>query len=94
MRLWRHDARVLGSARITYRVTLLLGALSLVYGYLALQAAQRSAAAGGGLLGGFGVIPLVSGGILVLIALFSLRAVTALAAASGPAQGKGIVTGE
>jgi len=88
LRLWRHDPRIVRPARTTYLVTLLLGVVEILHGLLALQAAERSAARGGGLLGGYGLIPLLAGALLVLIASLSLRAVSMMAAAqteSGPA---------
>ena len=48
---------------------MLIDALLIWYGIIALQAADRSAARGGGLLGGFGLLPL---GLGIGLACFSL----------------------
>ncbi len=72
IRLWRPSARVGVLLRRTHLVGLTIACLLCAYGVLALQAAERSAAAGGGLLGGFGLIPLGLGAILGATAVTSL----------------------
>jgi len=68
LRLWRRDATVLPTLRRTHYVFLIIDALLIVYGFWMLRAADESAARGGGLLGGFGLIPL---GVGVFLAVFS-----------------------
>jgi hypothetical protein len=53
-------------------VTLVVATLPCTYGLLALQAAERSAAAGGGLLGAFGLFRLALGVALGGTAVISL----------------------
>jgi hypothetical protein len=71
-RLWRPSARVGVLLRRTHCVGMTVAALLCVYGVFALQAAERSAAAGGGLLGAFGLIPLGLGVLLGGTAVTSL----------------------
>lgn len=63
-RLWRPTPGAWQALRGTHAAGLALAALSGAYGVFALRAAERSAAAGGGLLGGFGLIPLALGVVL------------------------------
>ena len=72
IRLWRPSARVGVLLRRTHLVGVAVAALLCGYGAFALQAAQRSAAAGGGLLGAFGLIPLGLGALLGVTAVPSL----------------------
>ena len=72
VRLWRPTARVGVWLRRTHFVGVTVAALLCAYGVFALRAAERSAAAGGGLLGGFGLIPLGLGAILGATAVTSL----------------------
>jgi hypothetical protein len=58
--------------RTTHFVTLAVALLLCFYGVFALRAAERSAAAGGGLLGGFGLIPLGIGIALAALSVASL----------------------
>lgn len=60
-RLWRQHDRVRDVLWRTHVVTLVVATLLCTYGLLALRAAERSAAAGGGLLGAFGLFPLALG---------------------------------
>ncbi len=71
-RLWKPSARVAAALRRTRRVSLVIAVLLVWYGILALQAAERSAAAGGGLLGGFGLLPLGLGILLGCVSGLSL----------------------
>ena len=72
IRLWRPTRRVGIWLRRTHLVGVAVAALLCGYGAFALQAAQRSAAAGGGLLGAFGLIPLGLGALLGVTAVPSL----------------------
>jgi hypothetical protein len=63
-RLWRPSERVALLLRRTHLATAALAVLLVVYGHLMLEGARRSAAAGGGLLGGFGLLPLALGLLL------------------------------
>lgn len=59
--------------RTTHRAGLAVAALLCYYGIFALRAAERSAAAGGGLLGAFGLFPL---GIGIALAVLSIASLT------------------
>ena len=72
IRLWRPTGRVGVLLRRTHFVGMSIAALLCIYGVLALQAAERSAAAGGGLMGAFGLIPLGLGVLLGGTAVTSL----------------------
>ena len=71
-RLWRPNARLRIVLRNTHLVLALISILLVVYGLYALHAAQRSAEAGGGLLGAFGLIPIVLGLIAGSLSAVSL----------------------
>ena len=68
-RMWRSDPTVLRTLRRTHAVFLLIDALLIWYGIWMLKAAEESAARGGGLLGGVGVIPI---GLGIVLASFSV----------------------
>jgi hypothetical protein len=68
-RLWRGELSAIRPLRRTHFVFLVIDALLIWYGIWMLKAAEASAARGGGLLGGLGVIPIVLG---VLLAVFSI----------------------
>ena len=68
-RLWRSDPTVMRALRRTHVVFLAIDALLIWYGIWMLKAAEESAARGGGLLGGLGVIPI---GLGIVLALFSV----------------------
>ena len=72
IRLWRPTRRVGLLLRRTHLVGMSAAALLCAYGVFALRAAERSAAAGGGLLGAFGLIPLGLGVLLGATAVPSL----------------------
>ena len=72
IRLWRPDARIQAALRITHLVLAPFAILLIVYGVYAVRAATHSAAAGGGLLGTFGLIPITLGACSGLLALWSL----------------------
>ena len=69
LRLWRSDLNVTTALRRTHFVYLAIDALLIAYGVYALRAAQLSAARGGGLLGGLGLLPL---GLGLMLAAFSV----------------------
>ena len=69
LRLWRRDPTVLPTLRRTHYVFLIIDALLIVYGVWMLRAAEESAARGGGLLGGLGVIPV---GLGLFLGCFSV----------------------
>ena len=68
-RLWRRDPSVVQAVRRTHYVLLILEGLLIWWGVAALRAAEESAERGGGLLGGFGLIPITIG---VTLAMFSV----------------------
>jgi hypothetical protein len=72
VRLWRPTARVITHARRGAWIGLVLGVAEMAYGVSALRAAARSAARGGGLLGGIGLLPLGFGLAIVCAAGLSL----------------------
>lgn len=71
-RLWNPNERTVSALRRTHAVSLVIAVLMITYGLFALGAAERSAAAGGGLLGGFGILPIVFGVLLGSLAGLSL----------------------
>lgn len=71
-RLWKPNDRLLATLRTTHSVTLVIATLMVAYGIFALRAAERSAAAGGGLLGGFGFLPIALGILVGGVAGLSL----------------------
>jgi hypothetical protein len=68
-RLWRRDPAVLRPLRRTHFIFLAIDGLMIWYGAWMLKAAEASAARGGGLLGGIGVIPI---GLGIFLGCFSL----------------------
>ena len=68
-RLWRRDPTVMRTLRRTHLVFLAIEALLIWYGVWMLKAAEASAARGGGLLGGLGLIPI---GLGVFLGCFSI----------------------
>ena len=71
-RLWRRDRTAIRSLRRTHFVFLGIDALLVWYGIWMLEAAAASAARGGGLLGGLGVIPIVLGAVLAVFSVLTL----------------------
>jgi len=71
-RMWWRGADHRTAARRTAGVSLVVGVAAIAYGVVALRAAGRSAAAGGGLLGAFGLVPLVLGLAISCLAGISL----------------------
>jgi hypothetical protein len=72
VRLWRPGAGLRTALRVTHLVMAPLGGLLIVYGIFCLRAPQRSAEGGGGLLGAFGLVPLVWGLLAAGLSLASL----------------------
>ena len=70
--LWRPDARIQAALRITHLVLGPFAFFLIVYGVYAIRAATSSAAAGGGLHGTFGLIPVTLGACSGLLAIWSL----------------------
>lgn len=68
-RMWRSDPTVLRSLRRTHVVFLMIDVVLIWYGIWMLQAAKESAARGGGLLGGIGIIPI---GLGLFLGCFSI----------------------
>ena len=68
VKLWQRGTEMFTSLRRTHWAFLLIDVLLVAYGIFALRAAERSAARGGGLLGGIGLVPL---GLGIVMALFS-----------------------
>jgi len=58
-RLWNPNIKILRALRITHFVLLPFAVLLITFGLSALRAAERRAATGGGLMGGFGYIPII-----------------------------------
>ena len=72
-KLWNaSDPRLCMRLRITHTISLFFAALLCVSGLWALQAGERSAANGGGLLSTWGLIPLSFGCLLGLLAVLTL----------------------
>lgn len=77
--LWEgSDPRLCIRVRITHSISLFLAALLCASGWWALQAGERSAAHGGGLLSAWGLIPAGLGCLLGLLAVMSLLVVRPL----------------
>ena len=77
--LWRPSIRLRMLLKGTHLLLTPFWILLIVYGGFALGAAQRSAEAGGGLLGGFGFIPIVMGlltGSVSIVSLYASRLTT------------------
>jgi hypothetical protein len=72
VRLWAPTPWIEGLVRRTHWVGVGLAGLLCAHGILALQAAERSAAKGGGLLGGYGLFPLGIGIVLGITSGVSL----------------------
>ena len=71
-RLWRPDRTIRTALQVTHAVVGPLAILLMVYGWFCLQAAQRSAEAGGGLLGAVGLIPIIMGTLAGSLSVVSL----------------------
>lgn len=71
-RLWRREPTVIRALRRTHFVFLVIDALLIWYGVWMLRAAEESAARGGGLLGGLGLIPIGLGAFLGCFSILTL----------------------
>lgn len=74
-RLWRPNRSVGTALRVTHTVLAPMSILLVLYGWFCVNAARRSAEAGGGLLGGFGLIPIAMGILAGALSAVSLYAV-------------------
>jgi len=70
--MWRPRAGAVAATRRTAWVSLVFGIVAIASGLFALRAAARRAAAGGGLLGAFGLLPLALGLAIACLAGISL----------------------
>jgi hypothetical protein len=77
-RMWRGDAAVIQPLRRTHYVFLAIDAVMIAYGFAALKAAEESAKRGGGLLGGFGIIPIAIGSVLAVFSIIVLICAVAM----------------
>lgn len=71
-RMWRSDPTVLRTLRRTHVVFLMIHVVLIWYGIWMLKAAEESAARGGGLLGGIGIIPIGLGLVLGCFSIVTL----------------------
>jgi len=72
VRMWRREAAIARTVRRTHYVFLAVDGLLIWYGFWMLRAAEESARHGGGLLGGLGLIPIVTGGALAAFSSMTL----------------------
>ena len=73
VRLWRGTStRLVKQVRVTHCFALLFALLLFVVGILDFQAAERSAAHGGGLMGALGLFPIAAGLLLGSLAVVTL----------------------
>ena len=70
--LWNGHARLRRALFVTHGLLLLVGSLFIVFGFLAVAAAQRSTARGGGLMSPLAYLPFLYGLPLVVFALCSI----------------------
>lgn len=73
IRLWRPNMKLQTALRRTHYVLAPFSILLIIFGFLAIRDANRSAETGGGLLGAFGLIPITMGffaGTLSLVSLY------------------------
>ncbi len=82
-RLWRRDPTVIRALRRTHFVFLAIDAILIWYGVWMLRAAEESAARGGGLLGGLGLIPIGLGALLGCFSILTLAVARPLQASLG-----------
>jgi hypothetical protein len=71
-KLWQPNAKIRMLLRNTHFVLVIFSVLLIFYGLYALHAAQISANAGGGLLGAFGLIPILLGLLAGCLSIVSL----------------------
>jgi hypothetical protein len=69
VRMWKRQPNVGRALRRTHAAFLAIDALLIWYGMWALRAGAESAARGGGLLSGFGLIPIILGSGLALFSM-------------------------
>jgi hypothetical protein len=69
--LWRPTLRLSAALVATHSVIAVFAVLNVAFGIGALHGADRSAAKGGGLLGGYGFIPVLGGAALLVLAAAS-----------------------
>ena len=72
LRMWRREPGVVRTLRRTHYAFLAIDAGLIWWGIVALGAAEESARRGGGLLGGFGLIPIGIGATLALFSVVTL----------------------
>lgn len=70
--LWNGHARLRSALLVTHGLLLLVGSLFIVFGFLAVAAAERSTARGGGLMSPVAFVPFLYGLPLVSFALCSI----------------------
>jgi hypothetical protein len=87
IRLWRRTPGWSTAVRWTHAVVLAFAALQLAGGWVAIRGAERSAAHGGGLLGGLGYFEVALG---VALAGFALLSLPITFVASGSVRGTGL----
>lgn len=75
IRIIRNQRPVRGALLITASLLALLGGQLLWYGFYCLNAAARSAESGGGIMGSFGVIPIVMGAASLILSLSSFATI-------------------
>jgi len=71
-RFWVPTPRVITMARRTHYVAVVIAGALIVHGWLAIRAAEKSAEGGGGLLGGYGFIPILYGVLLGVVSITTL----------------------
>ena len=72
VRMWKRQANVRRALRRTHAAFLVIDALLIAYGLWALRMGAESAARGGGLLSGIGIIPIALGCSLALFSVIVL----------------------
>jgi hypothetical protein len=71
-RFWVPGSRVIIMARRTHYAAVVIAGVLIVHGWLAIRAAEKSAEGGGGLLGGYGLIPILYGVLLGAVSMTTL----------------------
>ena len=82
VRLWKNAPNAIAQVRRTHAVYLAIDALLIWYGFWMLEAGAQSAARGGGLLSGIGILPIGLGAFLACFSLLTLALTGRLKAAS------------
>jgi len=78
--LWRPGPGLRPALLVTHSIVAVFAVLNIGFGVAALKAAERSAAKGGGLMGGIGLLPIAYGAALLLLAAVSFWTAFALRA--------------